>query len=57
MLSAENFTQSAKREGKWKREIPEKTMLSKLFYLPSEKDFTLKGKNLFPLRVNTYLLE
>ena len=32
-------------------------MLSKLFYLPSEKVSTLKGKNLLPLGANSFLLE
>ena len=30
---------------------------SKLFYLSSEKGSTLKRKNLFPLRPNSFLLE
>ena len=32
-----------------------KSTLSKLFYLPSEKGFTLKGKNLFPAAANSFL--
>ena len=31
--------------------------LSKLFYLPSEKESTLKEKNLFSLVTNSFLLE
>ena len=31
---------------KWSNELSGETTLSNLFYLPSEKGFTLKGKNL-----------
>ena len=33
------------------------TALSKSFCLPSEKGSTLKGKNLLPMGVNSFLLE
>ena len=30
---------------------------SKLFYLPSEKESTVKGKNLIPVGANSFLLQ
>ena len=37
--------------------LSEGKLLSKLFYLPSEKGSTLKGKNLLPVGANSFLLK